>query len=108
MEPLKALLQKGECDRSLALYMAADVVELLGERGIRVVLGHDLRLSVPYWNFFMEIACLKLRAVPFKLLPSEAIVSPTRVLCCGSQGPIYVLCGRVRLCLELSSKPLEL
>ena len=31
---LKALLQKGECDRSLALYMASDVVELLGELGI--------------------------------------------------------------------------
>lgn len=46
MELLKHLLNNGnECDRSLALYMASDVVEHLGE------------LSVPYWNSFMEIAC---------------------------------------------------
>lgn len=46
MELLQALLNKGnDCDKSLALYMASDVVEHLGE------------LSVPFWNSFMEIAC---------------------------------------------------
>jgi importin-5 len=47
MELVKKLLQgnASEADRSLALYIADDVVDCLGE------------LSVPYWNIFMEHAC---------------------------------------------------
>ncbi|CAE7616580.1 IPO5 [Symbiodinium natans] len=46
MELVRALLQNGsDSERSLALYIADEVVECLGE------------LSVPHWNTFMEHAC---------------------------------------------------
>ncbi|CAE8635748.1 unnamed protein product [Polarella glacialis] len=48
MEVVKQILQNptaSEADRSLALYLADDVVDCLGQH------------SVPYWNLFMEHAC---------------------------------------------------
>jgi len=46
MELVRSLLQSGsDSERSLALYLADELVACLGE------------LSVPYWNIFMEHAC---------------------------------------------------
>jgi hypothetical protein len=52
MELVQRLLRTGasDADRSLALYIADDAVECLGER------------SVPYWNLFMEHACKAITA----------------------------------------------